>query len=51
MEELEEAHKDYEERKNEIITKLSKLIDCRALLTDEREWIKEAIEFIMEKEI
>lgn len=51
MEELEQAHQDYEKRKNEIITKLKTLRDCASLQRHERNWLNQAIEFMKEKEI
>lgn len=56
MEELEEAHKDYEKRRNEVRTKLeciyaNSLSKCHKISNVEREWLKQAIEFIKEKEI
>lgn len=48
---LEEAHKDYLTRKNEILTKLKTVRDCAPLQWHERSWINQAIEFIKEKEI
>lgn len=51
MEELEQAHLDYEKRKNEILTKLKTVRDCAPLQWHERNWVNQAIEFIKEKEI
>lgn len=54
MEELEEAHKDYEKRRNEIITKLTTL---KSYLSEDSisntpiQWLDQTIEFIKEKEI
>lgn len=54
MEELEEAHKDYEKRRNEIISKLTTL---KSYLSEDSisdtpiQWLDQAIEFIKEKEI
>ena len=49
---IEEAHKDYEHRKNEILTKLE-CIKTSGLISNKimNKWIKQAIEFIKEKEI
>lgn len=49
--ELEEAHLDYERRKNEILTKLQTMKSIPTLLSHERLWLDQAIEFIKEKEI
>lgn len=51
MEELEAAHKDYEKRKNEIVTKLTVLRNNACLQWHEREWLNQVIEFIKEREI
>lgn len=51
MEELEAAHKDYEKRKNEVITKLTVLRNNACLQWHERQWLNQAIEFIKEREI
>lgn len=51
MDELEKAHKDYELRKNEILTKLKTMKSTPTLLAHERLWIDQVIEFIKEKEI
>lgn len=56
MEELEQAHQDYEKRRNEIRTKLeciysNSFAKCHKITDVERKWIKQAIEFIKEKEI
>lgn len=54
MEELEKAHRDYEKRRNEIISKLTTL---KSYLSEEsisdtaNQWIDQIIEFIEEKEI
>lgn len=49
---IEEAHKDYERRKNEILTKLE-CIKTSGLISNNimQRWIQQAIEFIKEKEI
>lgn len=49
--ELEEAHLDYEQRKNEILTKLQTMKSIPTLLSHERLWLDQVIEFIKEKEI
>ena len=49
--ELEEAHKDYEKRKHEIITKLIVLKDGKITKDVSRKWLDQAIKFIMEKEV
>lgn len=48
---LEEAHLDYERRKNEILTKLQTMKSIPTLLSHERLWLDQVIEFIKEKEI
>ena len=50
MDELEKAHLDYEKRKNEIISKLQIIKDA-AINEPTIKWLKEAINFIKEKEI
>lgn len=47
----EEAHKDYEYRKAEIITKLISIRDSEISNDIMKIWINQAIEFIKEKEI
>ncbi len=47
----EEAHKDYEYRKNEIITKLISIRDTEISNDVMKVWINQAIEFIKEREI
>lgn len=49
--ELEEAHKDYEYRKAEIITKLISIRDSEISNDVMKIWINQAIEFINEREI
>lgn len=49
--ELENAHNDYEFRKNEIITKLISIRDSAISNDIMKVWINQAIEFIKEKEI
>lgn len=49
--ELENAHNDYEFRKNEIITKLISIRDSEISNDVMKVWINQAIEFIKEKEI
>lgn len=49
--ELEEAHKDYEYRKAEIITKLISIRDSEISNDVMKIWINQAIEFITEREI
>lgn len=56
MEELEQAHHDYEKRKNEILTKLETIYcnghyKCHKITDAELKWIKQTIEFIKEREI
>lgn len=51
MDELEEAHKDYERRQAEIISKLMTIRDYAALQWHEKVWLNQAIEFIKEREI
>jgi len=51
MEELEKAHQDYEERKNEILTKLQTMKSIPTLRLHEIMWLDQVIEFIKEKEI
>lgn len=48
---LKEAHLDYEQRKNEILTKLQTMKSIPTLLSHERLWLDQVIEFIKEKEI
>lgn len=48
---LEQAHLDYERRKNEILTKLQCMKSIPTLLSHERLWLDQVIEFIKEKEI
>ena len=47
----DEAHKDYEFRKNEIITKLITIRDCEISNDVMKIWVNQAIEFIKEREI
>lgn len=47
---LNEAHEDYERRKNEILTKL-KTISQYTLEPTFVKWLDQAIDFIKEKEI
>ena len=47
----EKAHKDYEFRKNEIITKLITIRDCEISNDVMKIWVNQAIEFIKEREI
>lgn len=47
----EEAHKDYEYRKAEIITKLISIRDSEIGNDVMKVWINQAIEFINEKEV
>lgn len=47
----EDAHKDYEFRKNEIITKLVSIRDSEISNDIMKIWINQAIEFINEREI
>ena len=47
----EEAHKDYEYRKAEIITKLVSIRDSEISNDVMKVWINQTIEFIKEKEI
>lgn len=47
----EDAHKDYEFRKAEIITKLVSIRDSEISNDVMKVWINQAIEFIKEKEI
>lgn len=49
--ELENAHNDYEFRKNEIITKLISIRDSAISNDIMKIWVNQAIEFIKEKEI
>lgn len=51
MDELEEAHKDYERRQAEIISKLMTIRDYAALQWHERQWLNQTIEFIKEREV
>lgn len=46
----EEAHRDYEKRKNEILSKLETISNSTIPPTFCK-WIKQAMEFIKEKEI
>ena len=48
--ELEEAHLDYERRKNEIISKL-RTLQSATVNVPTIEWLEQAIKFIEEKEI
>lgn len=48
---LELAHKDYEKRKNEIITKLYTIWRNEDIPSVYRIWIRQAARFINEKEI
>lgn len=48
---MEEAHKDYIKRRQEIVTKLIVLKDSDINKTTRREWLSQAINFIYEKEI
>ena len=47
----EDAHNDYEFRKNEIITKLITIRDCEISNDVMKIWINQAINFINEREI
>lgn len=47
----EEAHKDYEYRKAEIITKLVSIRDSEISNDVMKVWINQAIEFIKEREV
>lgn len=47
----EEAHKDYEYRKAEIITKLISIRDSEINNDVMKVWINQAIEFINEREV
>lgn len=47
----EDAHKDYEYRKAEIITKLVSIRDSEISNDVMKVWINQAIEFIKEREI
>ena len=47
----EDAHKDYEFRKNEIITKLISIRDSEISNDIMKIWINQAIEFINERQI
>lgn len=47
----EDAHKDYEFRKNEIITKLVCIRDSHIENDVMKVWINQAIEFIKEREV
>lgn len=47
----EEAHKDYEYQKAEIITKLVSIRDSEISNDVMRVWINQAIEFIKEREV
>lgn len=51
MDELEQAHLDYEKRKAEVLTKLKTVRDNCPLQWHEREWVNQAMEFIKEREI
>ena len=56
MEELDAAHEDYEKRRNEIRIKLecihsNSFVKAHRITEVEREWIKQAIDFIKEKEV
>lgn len=52
MNELEQAHLDYELRKNEIITKLICIRDSSEVSNEiMRIWLDQAINFIQEREI
>ena len=48
---LEDAHRDYIRRRNEILTKLETMKAIPTLLSHERLWLNQVIEFIKEKEI
>lgn len=47
---IEEAHKDYIKRKNEMITKLYTIWRNKEIPAVYREWIRQAARFINEKE-
>lgn len=47
----EDAHRDYEFRKHEIITKLSCIRDSEISNDVMKIWINQAIEFIKEREV
>lgn len=48
---FEDAHKDYEFRKNEIITKLCCIRDSEISNDVMKIWINQSIEFIKEREV
>lgn len=50
MDELEKAHEDYEQRREDVVGKLHAI----SLMTENylvKQWLKEIIEFVKEKEI
>ena len=51
MDELEKAHLDYEKRKNELVSKLTAIMMDNNLRLTKKVWIKQAIDFIREREI
>ena len=51
MDELEQAHKDYELRRNEIVTKLITIQKAFNTNYTYYHWINQAVEFIREREI
>ena len=50
-EELEKAHRDYELRKNEILTKIVTMQNDKRLTKVYQEWLNQIEEFIKEREI
>ena len=50
-EELEKAHRDYELRKNEILTKIVTMQNDKRLTKVYQEWLNQIEKFIKEREI
>lgn len=51
MEELNQAHQDYEKRKKEVISKLNSVMMDNDLRLTKKMWVKQAIDLIREGEI